>query len=288
MIMNIKIINNRILIISLITISVLIAGCVNYQMGGQDRSLVRSDTDYSLIGTKSISPQEEINYAGKTIPERKVISTASLTIEVESVQAAINRITNITLENAGFISSSSISDIGGDRKSGYLTARVPQKNFYSTIEKISELGTEKHRQVSGQDVTEEFIDLGARLDNLKRQEIRLQEILKMANTVKDILEIEHELERVRGEIESLTGRLNFLNQSVEMSTISVNVLEPAPLTGEGWGISQAIRDAVRGFIESVRGIIVFTGFIIPILVYLGVLILIVLGIKRKILPKLKG
>jgi hypothetical protein len=110
----------------------------------------------------------------------------------------------------------------------------------------------------------------------------------MANTVKDILETEHELERVRGEIESLTGRLNFLNQSVEMSTISVNVLEPAPLTGEGWGISQALRDAVRGFIESVRGIIVFTGFIIPILVYLCVLVLLVLGIKRKILPKLKG
>lgn len=283
--MNLKIVNNKILIISLITISVLIAGCVNYQMGGQDRSPVSSDMDFSLKDTKSVSMEEASG--GKTIPERKVISTASLTIEVESVEAAINKITNITIENAGFISSSSIRDIGGNRKSGSLTARVPQKNFYLIIEKVSKLGTEKHRQVSGQDVTEEFIDLGARLDILKKQEIRLQEILKMANTVKDILEIEHELERVRGEIESLTGRLNFLNQSVEMSTISVNVLEPAPLTGEGWGISQAIRDAVGGFIESVRGIIVFTGFIIPILVYLGVLVLLVLGIKRKILPKLK-
>jgi hypothetical protein len=140
----------------------------------QDRSSVRSDIDYSLIGKKSVSMEEESYSGGKAIQERKVISTASMTIEVESVQAVINKITNITLENAGFISSSSISDIGGDRKSGSLTARVPQKNFYSTIEKISELGTEKHRQVSGQDVTEEFIDLGARLDNLKKQEIRLQ------------------------------------------------------------------------------------------------------------------
>ncbi len=256
-------------------------------MGGEDRSLVKSDIQYSL-GEKGVSLQEESKNDGKAIQERKVISTATLTIEVESVRDAINKITNITLENAGFISSSSISDIGGDRKNGYLTARVPQKNFCSTIEKISELGTEKHRQVSGQDVTEEFIDLGARLDNLKKQEIRLQEILKIANTVKDILEIEHELERVRGEIESLTGRLNFLNQSVEMSTISINVLEPTPFTGEGWGISQALKDALRGFIESARGIIIFTGFIIPILVYLCVLVLLVLGIKRKILPKLRG
>lgn len=182
--MNINIINNKILIIFLIIISVFIAGCVNYQNGGADRSLIKSDIQYSLIDDKGV--QEESKIDGKAIQERKVISSASLTLEVEIVQAAINKITNITLENAGFISSSSISDIGGDRKSGSLTARVPQKNFYSTIEKISELGAEKRRQVSGQDVTEEFVDLGARLDNLKKQEIRLQEILKTANTIKGI------------------------------------------------------------------------------------------------------
>ena len=62
---------------------------------------------------------------------------------------------------------------------------------------------------------------------------------------------------------------------------------PAPITGDGWGISDALGDSVRGFIESVRGIIIFTGFIIPILIYLGVAVLIALGIKNKILPKLK-
>jgi len=279
--------NNKILTLFIIFISVIIAGCVNYQMGGGDKSLVISDTDYSLLGQKSFSMEGESNVVAKKLPERKVISTATLTIEVASVQATVIDITNISLENGGFISSSSISDIGNDRKIGFLTARVPQKNFYSAIEKIEALGAEKHRQVSGQDVTEEFIDLVARLDNLKKQETRLQEILKMATTVKDIIEVEHELERVRGEIESLTGRLNYMNQSIEMSTITVNVRETTPITGDGWGISDALRDAVRGFIESVRGIIIFTGFIIPILIYLGVAVLVALGIKNKILPKLK-
>jgi len=257
-------------------------------MGGDAKSRYVSDLQYSGLGSKGSPSIDEVsNINGKTLPERKVISTATLTIEVVSAQVAINDITNITLESGGFVSSSSISDIGSNRKNGHLTARVPQKSFYSTIEKIDALGTEKQRQVSGQDVTEEFIDLGARLDNLQKQETRLQEILKMATTVKDIIEVEHELERVRGEIESLTGRLNYLNQSVEMSTITVNIMEPAPITGDGWGISDALRDAVRGFIESVRGIIIFTGFIIPILIYLGIAVLIALGIKRKILPKLK-
>lgn len=286
--MNLRILNYKILVISLIIFSVLIAGCVSTRDYSMEPDNFVSDISSSGIAEKSLSPQDESRDGGKTIPERKVISTAALTIEVESVSSALVKITNITLENEGFISSSTISDIGGNRKRGYLTARVPQKNFYPAIEKISGLGTEKHRQISGQDVTEEFIDLGARLDNLKKQEIRLQEILKMANTVKDILEIEHELERVRGEIDSLTGRLNFLNQSVEMSTISISIIEPTPITGEEWGISDALRDAVSGFIESIRGIIIFTGIIIPILTYLAIAILIALGIKRRIIPKLKG
>ena len=279
--------SKKILTLFIIFIFVIIAGCVNYQMNEGDKS-VPSKLDEQLAGQRDVLTGTVSNLNGKTLSERKVISTATLTIEVASVQAAINDITNITLENGGFISSSSINEIGSNRKGGHLTSRVPQRNFYSFIEKIEALGTEKQRQVSGQDITEEFIDLGARLDNLKKQETRLQEILKMATTVKDIIEVERELERVRGEIESLTGRLNYLNQSVEMSTITVNVMEPASFTGEGWGISDAIRDAVRGFIESVRGIIIFTGFITPILVYLAVAVLIALGIKRKILPRLKG
>ena len=223
----------------------------------------------------------------KLCQKEKSFQLQPLLIEVASVQVAINDITNITLEAGGFISSSSISDVGSNRKNGHFTARVPQKSFYSTIEKIDALGTEKYRQISGQDVTEEFIDLAPGWIISKKQETRLQEILKMATTVKDIIEVEHELERVRSEIESLTGRLNYLNQSVEMSTIAVTVMEPAPITGDALGISDAIRGSVRGFIESVRGIIIFTGFIIPILIYLGAAILITLGIKNKILPKLK-
>lgn len=264
---------------------IIISGCIGTQK--------YSETDHSLLGAKSIDLKimeqtsgEGTNIAG--VPERKVISTATLTIEVINTQAAINDITNITLINGGFISSSSINDIGSSRKIGFLTARLPQDKFYPAIEKIESLGTRKQRQISGQDVTEEFIDLGARLDNLKKQEGRLLDILKMATTVKDIIEVEHELERVRGEIESLTGRLNYLNQSVEMSTISVNVIEPAPIAGEDWGISETVREAARGFIESIKGLIVFTGFIIPILIYAGIMILVALGIKRKILPKLKG
>lgn len=277
--------NNKVLVLIAMMFLIIISGCLGTQKYSQtDNSMwTKNSIDYKLMDQNS---RDVNNIAG--VAERKVISTATLTIEVISAQAAINDITNITLNSGGFISSSSINDIGSSRKSGFLTARVPQDKFYPAIEKIESLGTRKQRQVSGQDVTEEFIDLGARLDNLKKQEARILDVLEMAKTVKDIIEVEHELERVRGEIESLTGRLNYLNQSVEMSTITVNVMEPTPIAGEEWGISDALGDAARGFIESIKGLIIFTGFIIPILIYAGIMIMVVLGVKRKILPKLKG
>jgi len=79
--------------------------------------------------------------------------------------------------------------------------------------------------------------------------------------------------------------LNYLNTSVEMSMITVNVMEP--ITGEDWGISDAIGNAVRGFIESIKGLIIFTGFIIPVLIYAGIIFMVALGVKKKILPKLR-
>jgi hypothetical protein len=274
--------NKNILAISLVLLLVITAGCV-----GSQKSI--EPGNYPVPSKLDLSVQDT-GTAGKVVQgdtlDRKIVSTASLTIEVKSVDSVFKEITKIVQANQGFISSSSTYDAGG-RNNGQVTVRVPQKSFYSTIEQIEPLGTVKSKQISGQDVTEEFIDLGARLDNLKKQESRFQEILKNASTVKDVLEVERELERVRGDIESLTGRMNYLNQSIEMSTITVNAMEPTPITGEGWGLTDALRAAVTGFIESVKGIIVFIGYILPIAVFIAMIIYIALGIKRKVLPRLR-
>ncbi len=267
--------NNKIVVIAaalLFIIGVMFV-VFSFVFGLGDISSKSYDTSYS--GLKS---QNEF--------DRKIISTAQLQLEVDSVPSAVNIITNITLQQGGFISGSSVNGYE-ERKSGQVTVRVPQKNFHTAIEQIEKLGIVRSKNIQGQDVTEEYIDNTARLDNLKKQENRLSEILKMANTVKDVLEVEKELGRVRGEIERLTGRMNYLEQSIEMSTITVNANEPAPFF-EGWGITDALKQAVRGFFNSISGLIVFTGNILPIAVYLIVVIFIGMGVKRKVMPRLFG
>lgn len=278
--------NTKPFILLAVILLVLTAGCLSENKSAfVDKSSIRNYELGTDSSRQKVAEENTANNGAVTQADRKVISTANLAIEVKSVKLAFSEIINLTQAQGGFISNSYIYDAGG-RDNGQITIKIPAKNFYTAILQIEPLGTLKTRQIIGQDVTEEFIDLNARLENLKKQESRLQEILKMANTVKDVLEVEREIERARGEIERLTGRINFLDRSVEMSTISITLTEPVPITGtEGWGIIEAVREAVRGFVESVKGIIIFVGYALPIVIFGIILILIMIKVKRKIFPR---
>ncbi|RLG50751.1 MAG: hypothetical protein DRO00_08250 [Thermoproteota archaeon] len=159
------------------------------------------------------------------IVERMVIYTAQISIEVEDVEAAAYRIQSIAEGSGGFVQRISIS--GEERKSGLITIRVPQDKFYEVLRQIESVGNVTNKEVSGEDVTEKYIDLEARLKNAKREEERLLAILDKATDVDDILKVEKELMRVRETIETLEGQLRYLERRVEYSTISVFLEETA-------------------------------------------------------------
>jgi len=216
-----------------------------------------------------------------TDTERKIIQKASLSIEVESFQSSSDTLTEIVERSSGFVSDSYsyVTDTG--HKRGDITLRVPTDRFLSVIAEIEQIGTVKSKHASGEDVTEKYIDLKARLNNSKRQEKRLLEILDMAENVKEVLEVEHELERVRNDIERLTGSINYLDNRVELATISVSLYEPEPIT-HSWGIRDTFRDAFEAFVSVIRGLIIFVGYALPILILVG------LGwlVKSKLMPRL--
>ena len=158
---------------------------------------------------------------------RMVIYTAHLGLEVDDVDSMINEIRRITEDVGGFVSGVSTSR-RDERKVGIITIRVPQTDFYTIIWQIEGLGEVESKEVRGEDVTEQYIDLKARLNNLQRQEERLLEILAMATTVDEVLRVESELSRVRGEIERLTGQIQYLERRVDLATITVSLTESAP------------------------------------------------------------
>ena len=156
---------------------------------------------------------------------RKVISIARVSIEVEAVEPSVGQIRAIAESVGGFVEQLSSSG-GSENPRAELTVRVPQDQFEPALGRIEGLGDVESRNLGSEDVTEQFIDLSARLRSSKREEQSLLALLERSSTVTEILTVERELARVRSAIERAQGQLNFLERRVDLATIHVSLFPP--------------------------------------------------------------
>ncbi len=262
-------------VIILLLVATLVSGCmaVREETYSQSADIVTTEYYDDSSAGNMVSTEADYGGASTVSVDRKTITTVDMTIKVDDAAAVMDEVSKIAVASGGYVASSSVYDSYYDsstRKEGYITVRIPESEYTSFLGNVEALGEVTSKSVSAQDVTEEYIDVTARLDNLERQETRLQEILNMTVTVEDVLSVEKELERVRGEIESLTGRLNYLEDRIEFSTINIRVTEPTPIT-RSWGIRDAISESVNGFISMVNALIVLVGYLLPLVIVVAVL-----------------
>lgn len=192
---------------------------------------------------------------GEAAPFRRVIRTGHVAIEVEKFDDAARRLLAIAEGAGGFIADSSYADDGGTPR-GTFVIRVPAARFGDVMRQVEGLGTVQRRQITGQDVTEEFVDLEARVRNLERQEARLLSFMDRATKIPDLMAIENEVARVRGEIERLTGRLRFLANKVDLATIQSEVSQkPKKQPGGFWDFDQTIARIQAAFLNTLRQIL---------------------------------
>jgi hypothetical protein len=169
--------------------------------------------------------------------ERKIIRNAALTLEVEQPAKAMQRVASIAESRGGFVvTSDSVKRTGANGATPYevvtVELRVPAAQFDAALADIRAAGGSVTAQkITGKDVTEEFIDLEARLRTQRALEAQLMEIMKRANEVEDAIKVQDELAKVRTQIESVEGRRRFLENQSSLSTISVTLQPPAPLIG---------------------------------------------------------
>ncbi len=198
---------------------------------------------------------------------RMVISTASVQLETSDHDKTVNSIRTITAGSGGYVESSSTWVTSSNKKHTSITVKVPQSTFQSDLSQFEALGNVKSESISGQDVTRQYIDLNARINNLKAEEQQLSALMGMGKNVSEVLAVSQQLYSVRGEIESDQAQLNYLGSQVDFATITVEAYEPEPVVGYDWGIGNAFRDASHGFIGMIGGLIVLTGYLIPLVLY---------------------
>lgn len=185
------------------------------------------------------------------------IRTAAISLQVEDVPEAINQIRQVAINVKGYISQVSQYQ-EGERLRATVVLRVPSERYEDALQRLQGLGQVASYSEEVQDVTEEFIDVEARLRNLKRSEEHLLELLKRTGKVSELLNVERELSNRRSEIERLEGRLRYLKQRIAFSTINVTLLEfrPRPLPTAAFSVAKVIADAFRSVVTTARLLLV--------------------------------
>lgn len=198
----------------------------------------------SLVSKTSDLVEQTIG--NKENQDQKIIKTAQLTFETKDVQATHQKILNLASQNKGFVQSDN-SGKSYNQIFQNLVIRVPSENFQKFVDGISE-GVEyfEQKEISQQDVSEEFVDLEARLKAKRELENRYLELLKKANSVKDMLEIERELSNIREEIEAKQGLLQFLQSQVSMSVVNIQFYKTTSDTGITKSYGQKMKNALSG------------------------------------------
>jgi hypothetical protein len=206
-----------------------------------------------------------------------IVQTASLALSVprNEFDSAIQRARTVATGAGGFVVSSSASQ--GEEKRlvrGTLVVRVPERAYARVMEQLAGLGRVEAQEEAGSDVSQELVDLQARIRHLEAVEARLLGFLEQADTVAAALTVQTELNQVQLELEQARGRLGYLEDQVAFATISLEVRERQVAVeeagdGGGWGIVDAWRDAGTGFVTVVGWIFVAAATIAPLVLLLA-------------------
>ena len=273
--------------IVLLVLVVVLGGCSRFESNQQARLTTSAQKPIADAIEAHKTENHSLNQTEKAVSieaalDRKITRDANLTIEVGSTTDAQQRVTSIAETLGGFVVTSEAKQRQDTEPAKRtldikLVIRVPASQFNSALEQIEKLAANlPERNVTGQDVTEEFIDLDARIKTQKALELQFLDIMKQARKVEDALEVQRQIADVRTEIEKLEGRRRFLESKSTLSTITVNIHTPTPIVVSTSGFSYTIREALSDSIDVATGIVLF--FIRFAIVMTPVFVLVILPV----------
>lgn len=187
----------------------------------------------------SDSTQLETGYPPVAAQNRLIVRIVDLTIEVDDVPRQIEAVSGIALQRGGWV----VSEQRSSQHVGHISVRVPSAQLDSAVRAISDLGLDVLSLIStSDDVTEEYFDVQARIQNLNVTRDSLRELLSREGELEDILEVQREITRVSGEIEVLEGRKRLLEQTSATSLINVTLeLAPGEMSADAGPDLQAVE-----------------------------------------------
>jgi len=270
-------------------LAALVVACTTRESKAPARQLARDNLDtrsYAEVRPDIAVNQAQASGVGAAAPAdpfgritpataltAMIIRTGQVSLEVDSLAPAIARVRALAERIGGYIANTEIQT-GQERfHSATIEIKVPSERFEDALQGLKPIGKVESINVQAEDVGEEFVDVNARVQNDRRFEARLLDLLSThTGKLADVIELEQELGRVREEIERYEGRLRYLKAHAATSSLSITVHEPAPIVGEQGSFSVIAAAFAQGW----RNFVAFLAIVIETLGVAGPLVVIAL------------
>lgn len=266
-----------------VVIGLGLAGCTATRERGQaadsriySRETMRPPAPARLATVLRATLQEAVPRAAdlptaRLTPESPsmLIRTGQAAIAVDSLEPAVARVRLLAGRVGRYVANTTLQAGQAELRTASLEVKMPVDRFDDAVAALGAIGKLESVTVSAEDVGEEFTDVTARITNARRLEARLIDLLATSvGRLKDVLDVERELARVREEIERHEGRLRYLRAHAELSTLTVTVHEPIPVVGRAGSsvIGEAFKQAWRNFVGLVAACIRLLGLAVPLAV----------------------
>jgi len=237
--------------------------------------------------TSAVSRDESDYSSNKSGTERIVIRSARLAVVSKDVEQAAEALKGYAQENGGFVVNANVESNEDMPPTAQVSLRIPADKLDAAVAFVRKQAVRvASESVSGEDVTEEYVDLEAKLKNLNASETQLLSIMKDARKTEDVLSVRREIERVRGEIDSLTGRKKYLDQSAKMSSVFVSIATdeaslPVVKTEDQWRPVIVMKQAASTLLDVLKFLVNVVIWAIVFVPVWGTAILVVRYWKRR-------
>jgi len=233
----------------------------------QDQLEYKSKDDGNIQRINYQQPADNFN----TQDKRMIIRSGTMNIEADSFNDTESKIKQIVNNVNGYVTNSTSQINASGKKQGAITIRVASGKFDEMIGELGKVGKVVNQNISGKDVTEEYMDAEARQKTQRELESRLLKLLaEKTARLTDVVDVEQKLASVRENIEKTEGRMRYLKDQASYSTLTVSVFEPSILntsTGGGffYELGESISKGLTGFTKVLSGIIIFVIAFSPVL-----------------------
>lgn len=230
-----------------------------------------------------------LSSSAENVIRRMIIRNANITLQVNNINRAMDAIMNLANTSGGYVVNSNISQNTGST-SGEISIRVPAEGLNNVLNQLKSLATYVTQEaISGEDITQQYVNLQSQLENLQKSKSQLEKIMLGATKTEDVLKVHQQLTDTQGQIDVLEGQIKYYKESVALSLVNITLNMSPTIQNEyqsQWRIAEVFKssyvDLVNGLRNLTYSLIQFSVYFLPLALLWGCVCFVVYWIGKKI------